>query len=214
MSFPTRDPVVENVAPTTLDPPLPYTVLPRTLQGCSDRTQAQGADGEANFKTVLGIAVKDSERRSQLEGEGFAQLLKDPGSRRMARDMEVQDPSAILADDKETGEDAEGDRWHREEIHRCNRFPMISQRGEPRRGGLKISRRSLPPTGDGSLGRFKPEHQEFAVDAGVRPMSDSRRPFGNSGGELVRNAFSPTRSVHHRDSAPIQPDLTAPHSLG
>ena len=43
----------------------------------------------------------------------------------MLRDVEMQDTPAIVADDKETVEDAERDRGHGEEVHRRNRFPVI-----------------------------------------------------------------------------------------
>ena len=59
------------------------------------------------------------------------QLLDDPSARRMLRDVEVQDASTIVADDEETIEHAERDRWHREEIHGRNRFPMVSKEGQP-----------------------------------------------------------------------------------
>ena len=40
----------------------------------------------------------------------------------MLGDVEMQDPPAIVADDKEAVEDAEGDRGHGEKIHGRNRF--------------------------------------------------------------------------------------------
>jgi hypothetical protein len=43
----------------------------------------------------------------------------------MLRDVEMQDTPAIVADDKETVEDAERDRGHGEEVHRRNRFSVI-----------------------------------------------------------------------------------------
>jgi hypothetical protein len=46
----------------------------------------------------------------------------------MFRDVEMQDAPAIVADDKEAVEDAEGDRWHGEEVHGRNRFPVIAKK--------------------------------------------------------------------------------------
>jgi hypothetical protein len=57
------------------------------------------------------------------------------------------------------------------EIHGRNRFPMVSKEGQPVLGPVRISRRSLHPTGDGSLGKFKTEHAEF-------PMYPRRSPGG------------------------------------
>ena len=52
-----------------------------------------------------------------------------------------------------------------------NRFPMVSKEGQPVLGPVRISRRSLHPTGDGSLGKFKTDHAEF-------PMYPRRSPGG------------------------------------
>jgi hypothetical protein len=57
----------------------------------------------------------------------------------MPREVAEQDPSAIMADDEETAENAEGDRWDREEVHCCGRVAMISQGGAPSLSGFGIS---------------------------------------------------------------------------
>src|SRR4249919_3562985 len=88
---------------------------------------------------------------------------------RMLRDVNVQDASPIVADDKKAVEHAEGDRWHREEIHGGNRFPMVSKEGQPALGPVGISRRSSHPTRDGSLGEVKAEHEEFPMDPWCSP---------------------------------------------
>ena len=87
----------------------------------------------------------------------------------MPRDVEVDDATAIMADDEEAVEYSESDSWDREEIHRRNRFSVISQEGEPALGALRISRRSLHPSRDRSFGNVEPEHQELSVDARCTP---------------------------------------------
>jgi hypothetical protein len=52
------------------------------------------------------------------------QLLGNPTTRRMPRDINVQDAPPIMTDDEEAVKHAERNRWHCEEIHRGNRFPM------------------------------------------------------------------------------------------
>ncbi len=59
----------------------------------------------------------------------LAQLLDDPTARRMLRDVNVQDAPTIMTDDEEAVEHAERNRWRSEEIHRRNRFPMVSKEG-------------------------------------------------------------------------------------
>ena len=87
----------------------------------------------------------------------------------MLGDVEMQDTPAIMADDKEAVEDTKGDRGHGEEVHGRDRFPMIRKKRAPALGRLGISRRSLHPAGDGSLGKIKTEHEEFAMDARGAP---------------------------------------------
>ena len=88
----------------------------------------------------------------------------------MLRDVGVQNASTIVADDEEV-EHAEGNRWHSEEIHRCNRFPMVSKEGQPALGPVRIFRCPFHPTRGGSLGKVKAEHAEF-------PMDPRRSPGG------------------------------------
>ena len=69
------------------------------------------------------------------------QLLDDPHARRMLRDVDVQDASTIVAYDEEAVEHAERDRWHREDIHGRNRFPMVAKEGQPALGLVRTPRR-------------------------------------------------------------------------
>jgi hypothetical protein len=94
----------------------------------------------------------------------------------MVCDIEVQDAAAIVANDKEAVEQAERDRWDREEIHCRNRFSMIAQKCEPALGWFGISGCPAHPTGDGSLGNIKTQHEEFTMDA--RATLGSRQPSG------------------------------------
>jgi hypothetical protein len=57
---------------------------------------------------------------------------------------------------------AECDRWHGEEIHGRNRFPMVSKEGKPVLGRDRPWR-SFHPTRNGSLGKIKTEHAEFPM---------------------------------------------------
>jgi hypothetical protein len=56
-------------------------------------------------------------------------LLDNPTARGVLGDVEVEDPPTVMADHEEAIKYTEGDRRRREEIHRRNRFPVISQKG-------------------------------------------------------------------------------------
>jgi hypothetical protein len=92
------------------------------------------------------IAIKDQVFVSCFKWKRLPQLLNDLTARRMLRDVNVQDAPPIVTDDEEAVEHAERDRWHREEIHGRNRFPMVSKEGQPALGLVRISRRSFHPT--------------------------------------------------------------------
>src|SRR5258708_18476709 len=57
----------------------------------------------------------------------------------MLGDIEVQDAPTIVTDDERAIERAEGDRRNSEEVHRSNRFPVITEKGKPALGRLRIA---------------------------------------------------------------------------
>jgi len=91
-------------------------------------------NGCGDFQPVLGIPIENEEARSRIKRECLPQLLNNPKARGMPRDVAVQNTSAIMADDEEAVEHGEGDRGNREEIHRSDGFPMVTQKSEPTLG--------------------------------------------------------------------------------
>jgi hypothetical protein len=87
----------------------------------------------------------------------------------MPGDVEVQNVSTIMADDKEAVEHPERDRWNGKEIHGGDGFPMITKKGKPAIASLTAPSRSFHPAGNGSLGNIKTQHEQFAVDARRAP---------------------------------------------
>ena len=77
----------------------------------------------------------------------------------MLCDIEVQDTPTVVTDDEKAIERAEGDRRNSEEVHRGNRFPVITEKGKPATGRLRISRRPFHPTRDRSLRDIRPARQ-------------------------------------------------------
>lgn len=86
--------------------------------------------------------------RCWMEWKCFSQLLDDPQTCRMLCDIEVQDTPTVVTDDEQTIEHAEGDRRNSEEVHRGNRFRVITEKGKPVLGPLRISRCPFHPTRD------------------------------------------------------------------
>jgi len=152
-----------------------------------------------HLERELLIAIKDQVFVRRFKRKCLAQLLDDPTASRMLRDVDVQDASTIVADDEEAVEHAERDRWHREEIHGGNRFPMIAKEGQPALGLVRTSRRPLHPTGDGSLGKVKAEHEEFPMDPWSSPgwvLSDHLK---DQLANLLRRRFSSSLPLDSRN---------------
>jgi hypothetical protein len=73
---------------------------------------------------------------------------------------------------------------------------MISKEGPPALGGVRIARSSFHPTGDGSLGKIKTEHEEF-------PMNPRRSP----GGALNEHTGDQLPNLlRYRSSSDLPPD--------
>src|ERR1700730_2559859 len=121
----------------------------------------------------------------------------------MLRDVETQDKQAGVADDKETVEDAERDRGHGEEVHRCNRFPVILKKCAPTLGWPGISGRALHPARDGSLGDVKAQHEELAVNARSTPDWVLRHHAEDQLPNFPRQSFPADLFSHLRDHAPV-----------
>src|SRR6267142_568873 len=87
----------------------------------------------------------------------------------MLCDMKVQDAPTVVTDAETAIERAEGDRRNSEEVHRGTRFTVITEKGKPAPGRLRISRRPFHPTRDRSLRDIKAEHEKLAMDARRSP---------------------------------------------
>jgi len=81
----------------------------------------------------------------------------------------MQDAPTIVTDDEKAIEHAEGDRRNSEEVHRGNRFPVITEKAKPAHGRFRISRGLFDATRDRSLRDIKTEHEKLAMDAWRAP---------------------------------------------
>ena len=65
---------------------------------------AHRADRDRDFAAIFLVTIIDQESRAELKRERFPQLLDDPGARRMARDIDVQDLPPVMTDHEEAVE--------------------------------------------------------------------------------------------------------------
>jgi len=213
MMFIQRNDVIQQIATTALDPSLRHTVLPRTLERSSHRSDGHRPNRTRHLQTVLRVSVKDQEPGTRSVRKCFSQLLNDPHARWMPGDVDVQYASTIMADDEKAIEHAERDRWNCEEIHRSNGFPMVEQKRMPALSRLGTSRRSFHPTRDRSLGEIKTQHEKLAMDA----RSTSGWILNNHPEDqlpsLLRRLFSPNLRPDFGDQLPIKAEASSvpPH---
>src|SRR5258706_1702226 len=196
--------VIQEITPATPYPTLCDSILPRTLERGADRSHATESNRRGHFQSILGISIKDDEPRSGSKWKCFSQLLDDPQACRMLCDIEVQDAPTIVTDDEKAIEHVEGDRRNSEEVHRGNRFPVITEKGKPALGRLRISRCPFHPTRDRSLRDIKTEHEKLAMNAWRSPrwvLSDHpENQFPN----FLRYLSSPCGPPHLGDQLPVQ----------
>ena len=62
-------------------------------------------------------------------------IVGNPTARWMSTDIEVQDAATVVADDQKAVEHTEPESGDREEVHRCDRFAVITQKSQPRLAG-------------------------------------------------------------------------------
>lgn len=126
-----RDDVIEYFAANTADPALRHSVLPRAAH-----TGAQGFHGTRlqklqNIPAELGVMVQQDVAVGTGERQSLAQLLYDPVAGRMLRDIEVQDTSATVLDDKEAVEGAKRQARNRKEVECGDYLAVVAEKGQP-----------------------------------------------------------------------------------
>src|SRR5229473_4895555 len=196
--------VIQEITPATPYPTLCDSILPRTFERSADRIHPQGSNRCGDFQSILGIAIKDDEPRSRSKWKCFSQLLDDSQACRMLCDIEMQDAPTIVTDDEKAIEHAEVDRRNSEEVHRGNRFPVITDKGKPAPGRLRISRRPFDPTRDRSLRDIKTEHAKLAMDARRSPRWVLNDHPEDQFPNFLRCLSSPDGPPDSGDQLPVQ----------
>src|ERR1019366_8147796 len=174
------------------------------LDGGLEASNTHGLNCRGNFQTVFRIVITDEEWRSRFIGKRFPQLLHNPGARRMARDVEVQDAPAIMANNEEAIEETEGDRRNGEEIHGRHGFAMIAEKCRPPPSRFWVPGGPLHPAGDASLRDMEAQHQKFAMNAGSPPGGVLSYHAEDQVPDFLGNPLPTNPASHLRDQGPIQ----------
>src|ERR1700720_4021277 len=196
--------VIQEITSATPYPTLCHSILPRTFERSAERIRPQGSNRCRDFQSILGITIKDDEPRGGSKWKCFSQLLHDPRACRMLCDIEVQDTPTVVTDDEKAIERAEGDRRNSEEVHRGNRFPVITEKGKPALSRLRISRGPFHPTRDRSLRDIKIEHEKLTMNAWRSPRWVLNNHPENQFPNFLRCLSSPDGPPDLGDQLPVQ----------
>jgi hypothetical protein len=99
--------------------------------------------------------------------KGLKKLLRGPFCGGMRRDVEVNDAAALMRENEEDVENAEGDCRDGEEIDRSKLLGVVLQKCSPSlRGWFGMSGHVLS---DGCLGDIDTEFEQFAMDTRSAP---------------------------------------------
>src|SRR6202022_1845985 len=94
-------------------------------------------------------------------------LAGNPFGRGICCDVDPDEVSAGEPDDDEGIEQVETDSWNNEQVHGGNVWRVVMQEGSPSLAGRRPSFDHV--LGDARLRDFKPELEQFAVDARRAP---------------------------------------------
>ena len=124
-----RDYVIEYFAANTAYPALRHTVLPRAPNTGAKGFQGTRVQKLENIGAELGVMIEQDVLVGAGKRESLTQLLYDPFARRMLRDIEVQDTSATVLDDKEAVECAKRQARNRKEVERGDYLAVVVEKG-------------------------------------------------------------------------------------
>src|SRR5260370_4690739 len=107
---------------------------------------------------------------------------------RIARHIEVQDVTRVVADDEKAVQNTKRERWDGEEVHRRNGLAMVSEERQPSFHGIWISWGSPDPSRDTPFRDIETQLEQFAVNARCSPG----RILGNHTKDQDANLFADT----------------------
>src|SRR5450432_4296023 len=159
--------VVYTLTPDRSDQPFGKAVLPG--RGWCNRLvpDAHGAQSARDDAAIDPVAIADEVVRSLIPGKRLRYLTCNPFGRRIFCDVDPDEVSKVESENDEGIEQVEADRWNSEQVHGGNVRRVVTQEGPPSLAGRRPSFDHV--LGDAGLRDFKPELEQFAVDAWRAP---------------------------------------------
>src|ERR1700722_10974542 len=167
MSLTQNDDMIQALAADRPDQPFGKAILPRRGRCGRLVPDAHGAQSARDEAAIDPVAITDQVVRSLIPRKRLRYLTCNPFGRRICCDVDPDEVSAVEPDNDEGIEQVETDSWNNEQVHGGNVWRVVTQEGPPSLAGRP------PPfdhvLGDARLRDFKPELEQFAVDAWRAP---------------------------------------------
>jgi len=206
MPFVENDHMVEQISAAVPDPTFSDTVLPWASEAGPLGLDAEALLGFDHFFIELCAVIEDQITRRRIIRECLAQLLSDPGARRMPGHVAVEDAPPIMRNDEKAVKNAEGERRHGEEVHRGNRFAMVVQKSYPSLCRLGIAGRFSHPAQHGSFRNIETKHLQLAVDARRAPGGVVGDHVEDQLAQFFSHALSSRTVPMARKPSPVEPE--------
>src|SRR6202142_673870 len=159
--------VVQTLTPDRSDQPFGKAILPGRGRCGRLVPDAHGAQSACDDAAIDPVAIADEVSWSLIPGKRLRYLTCNPFCRRICCDVDPDEVSAVEPDNDEGIEQVETDSWNNEQIHGGNVRRVVTQEGSPSLAGRPPSFNHV--LGDARLRDFKPELEQFAVDARRAP---------------------------------------------
>lgn len=101
MPFVQNDHMIQQISSAAPDPALCNAVLPRTTESGAHWQAAHFFHERHHIVSELGITVEQQAFMGRGIGPRFPHLLHDPKCRGISRNVETQNPAAVMPDDEE-----------------------------------------------------------------------------------------------------------------
>ncbi len=124
--------MIEALSTDTADQAFNIRVLPWRAVCGHHLLNAHVFDPLAEKLAVDRIPVPDQEPRRRFFGKRLDDLLSRPPSRRIRRNVEMDDRAAVMSEDHETEQDAKRRSRYREEVDCHNITNVVVQESSPR----------------------------------------------------------------------------------
>jgi hypothetical protein len=128
--------------------------------------QAQAKGSLHKFPAVNGIAIAEQIAGWMAVGKRLGKLLRGPCRRRRIGNIEMQDFAALMRQDQEDIEDAEGGGRDDKKIHRDQIPGMVVEEGLP---GLVVASGSGAILANGGIRHCNPEFGQFGLNSFAAP---------------------------------------------